>query len=302
MMQRYIAAGLFGIAVALAALLWAAAPFSSLMAQQDPAAPAAPAPPPERDAREPLPPPAFPTHEAVEADVSTRSVAVTSSFSGTEILVFGSVDNSRQPNADAGYYDVVVVVEGVRLPLVARRKGKVAGIWVNADSLRFASLPSYYAIASTRPLSEIAEPDVMAKHGIGFDQIEMKPSKKLPSAPPPADLNDFKSAIIRLKQKQGLYVTKDTGVLFIGRSLFRSWIGLPANIPVGELNAKVYLFRKGQVISEQTTRFGLQRQGLELFLHDFARQSPLLYGIVAVLLALASGMITSTLFSRGFRR
>lgn len=241
------------------------------------------------------------TGEAVEADVSTRSVAVTSSFSGTEILVFGAVNNSRQPDPDAGYYDVVVVVEGVRLPLVARRKGRIAGIWVNTDTVRFASLPSYYAIASTRPLDEIAEPAVMAEHGIGFDQIEMKPSKKLPTAPPPEGLSDFKSAIIRLKQKEGLYVMKDTGVMFIGRSLFRSWIGLPANIPVGELHAKVYLFREGRLISEQATRFGLQREGLELFLHDSARQSPLLYGIVAVLLALASGLLTSTLFSRGVR-
>ena len=32
--------------------------------------------------------------EGVEADASTRQVAITSSFTGTEILVFGTVENS----------------------------------------------------------------------------------------------------------------------------------------------------------------------------------------------------------------
>ena len=51
--------------------------------------------------------------ESVQADVSARTVSVTSSFNGTEIVIFGAVDNSQQPSAESGYYDVVIVVEGV---------------------------------------------------------------------------------------------------------------------------------------------------------------------------------------------
>ena len=98
--------------------------------------------------------------ETVEADVSTRSVAITSSFTGTEILVFGTVENSRAPSAEAGTYDVVVVVEGTPGPALVRKKAKVGGLWINSRKVRFASFPSYYAIASTRPVDEIAEKEV----------------------------------------------------------------------------------------------------------------------------------------------
>ncbi|MGE0022455.1 MAG: TIGR02186 family protein, partial [Hyphomicrobium sp.] len=73
----------------------------------------------ERAADKPAPPQG---KEAVEADVSTRTIAVTSAFTGTEIVVFGSVVNSRQPSPEAGYYDVIVVLEGLDAPLLVRRK------------------------------------------------------------------------------------------------------------------------------------------------------------------------------------
>ena len=97
-----------------------------------------------------------PARETVEADVSTRTIAVTSAFAGTEIIVFGSVVNSRQPSAEAGTYDIIVVLEGMPIPLTVRRKTNVAGLWINTDAVDFESVPSYYAIASTRPIEEIA--------------------------------------------------------------------------------------------------------------------------------------------------
>ena len=84
----------------------------------------------------------------MQADVHTRSVAVTSSFSGIEIVVFGAVHNSRQPSAESGYYDVVIVLEGTPSRLVARKKSNVAGMWINTHSITFESVPSYYAIVS----------------------------------------------------------------------------------------------------------------------------------------------------------
>ncbi|MGD9669951.1 MAG: TIGR02186 family protein [Hyphomicrobiaceae bacterium] len=236
--------------------------------------------------------------ESVEADVSTRSVAVTSSFTGTEIIVFGTVEHSRQPTAESGYYDVAIIVDGTPTPIIARRKSNVAGIWINAESLRFERVPSYYAIASTRPVEEIADPQVLDKHRIGFDSIHMKVDSKQAQFPP-EELAEFRSAVIRLKQKEQLYQKSDYGVAFIGRSLFRSTIALPANVPVGALVTHTYLFREGKLLSKSTNRVNLQREGLERYLHNFAFDYPLLYGIFAVLTAVGAGLIASTLFKRG---
>ena len=252
----------------------------------DPAAePAGPAQPPEN----------------VEVDVSTRSVAVTSSFTGTEIIVFGSVDHSRQTTAEAGYYDVVVVVEGTPLPIVARRKSNVAGIWLNTESIRFASLPSYYAIASTRPLDEIADANIFSDYGVGLEHVRMTAVTRPQTTAGIANLDAFKQAVIRLKEKAGLYVVNQYGVAFIGRSLFRSSIALPANVPVGPLVARVYLFREGRMLSAQSANVTLERAGVERLLHGFAFQLPLLYGLATVLLAVSAGLFASTLFRRWVR-
>ena len=236
--------------------------------------------------------------ESVEADVSTRSVAVTSSFTGTEIIIFGSVEHSRQPTPESGYYDVAIVVDGTPTPIVARRKANVGGIWINAESMVFERVPSYYAITSTRPVAEIAEPQVLDKHRIGFDSIHMKVAPKQAQLPP-AELAEFRAAVVRLKQKEQLYQKSDYGVAFIGRSLFRTTIDLPANVPVGPLVTHTYLFKDGKLLSKKTSNVDLSREGLERYLHSFAFDYPMLYGIFAVLTAVAAGLIASSLFKRG---
>ncbi len=255
-------------------------------------------PPP---AHAPAPLPQVPA-ERVEADVSTRSVEVTTDFTGHEILVFGAIDNSQQPDEKSGYYDVVVVVEGTPLPIVVRRKSNVAGVWINTSSVTFASVPSYYAIASTRPIEEIAGPQVLERLAIGFAHIKMTPAPGRRWNYTDYELAAFKAALIRLKQKEGLYVVKaKDGVTFTGRSLFRSTISLPANVPVGPLVARTYLFRDGDVLSAHIARVTLQRTGIERVVHNFAFRDPLSYGLVAVVLAALSGLLASAVFQRGTR-
>lgn len=248
----------------------------------------------ERAAAKAEPPP----KETVEADVSTRTIAVTSAFTGTEIVVFGSVVNSRQPSAEAGYYDVIVVLEGMATPLTARRKSNVAGLWVNTESFGFESAPSYYAIASTRPIEEIAEEPLLHRHAIGLDYARLSPAARSLIETGPDELKAYKDAVIRLKQKDGLYLKQDYAVIFIGRSLFRSAISLPANVPVGPLTARVYLFREGELLSTFQSRVRLERSGIELVLYEFAMRQPALYGLFAVLVAVVAGLLASALFRR----
>ncbi len=243
--------------------------------------------------------PEAPPVERVEADVSTRSVEVTTGFTGHEILVFGAIDNSQQPDDQPGYYDVVVVVEGTPVPVVVRRKSDVAGVWVNTSSVTFASVPSYYAIASNRPIEEIAGPQVLERHAIGFAHINMTPSSGYQRTFTDFQLAAFKAAAIRLKQDDGLYVVQARdGVTFTGRSLFRSTIALPANVPVGPLVARTYLFRNGKVLSAHIARVTLERAGIERVVHTFAFRYPATYGLLAVLLAGVLGLIASTYFRR----
>jgi len=238
------------------------------------------------------------TRERVEADVSTRSVAITSSFTGVEIVVFGAIDNSISDAPEAGLYDVVVVVEGARQKLTARRKTNEAGIWLNTQSVTFANVPSYYAISSTQALDEIAGPFILQQHDIGFERIGMEPVAGWETGVTSGGLEDFRKAVVRLKRSEGLYRQDDYGVVFVGRNLFRTTIDLPANVPVGPLDARVHLMRNGKLIDTFTTRVTLERTGLERYLHNFAFGLPLLYGIFCVFVAVMAGLAASAIVQR----
>ena len=255
--------------------------------------------PPQTTAQTPA---AGENREKVHADISTRSVRVTSSFTGTEIIVFGSIENGRPERPEEGdVYDVVVVLEGTAQKLVVRKKGFVAGIWINRQAITFESVPSYYAISSTRPVDEIANDAVLRKNDIGFDRVRMTPASGWDKEFGKAELQEFKKAVIRIKQKNRLYVQKDydDGVLFVGgASLFRTTIDLPANVPVGVLRARVHLFRNGKMLSVFQSQVKMHREGVERFLHGFAFGYPFLYGIAAVLIAAGAGLAASSYFNR----
>ncbi len=206
--------------------------------------------------------------------------------------------NPSRPGASQTAYDIVVVVEGTPQPLVARRKSRVLGIWINTQSLTFESVPSYYAIASTRPLDEIADPIVLRDNDIGFERVRMTPVRGWETGITTADVQQFRAAATRLKQKEGLYTQNEFGVTFVGLHLFRTTIDLPANVPVGPLITRIYLIRQGQVVGTFNTEVTMSREGLEAYLHSFAFKHPLFYGIFTVLTAMFAGVVASAVFKR----
>ena len=153
------------------------------------------------------------------------------------------------------------MVEGVPGRIVVRRKSNVAGLWLNTSSATFDVVPSYYAIASTRPIDEITTEEFRASHGVGFQHLRFTPAFGQTQALSTEDVKEFQQAIVRLKAKQGLYIQDNFRVAFIGRSLFRATIELPANVTVGPFDTRVYLFRDEKLLSQYSVRLNLERGG-----------------------------------------
>jgi uncharacterized protein (TIGR02186 family) len=235
--------------------------------------------------------------ELVQADVSARNVAVTASFNGVEIVVFGAVDNSQQPSAESGYYDVIIVVEGVPARVVVRRKNNVTGLWVNTTSVTFDNVPTFYAIASTRPPDEIASEEFRTLYRIGVRHLRLTPAFAQSRPLSTDDVEAFREAVARLKEKAGLFVVAPFATRFTGNSLFSARFVLPANVTVGPFDTRVYLFHEQMLLSEYSVRLHLEREGIERYLHAFAFGYPILYGLTTVVLALAAGLIAGRWFT-----
>jgi uncharacterized protein (TIGR02186 family) len=226
--------------------------------------------------------------ENLISGLSQDRIQITSSYSGTDIVVFGAIENAGDPKGR----DVVVVVSGPTTHFTVRRKARIAGVWVNSDRVIVKSMPTYYYLAATRPIESIADEDTLGRYGLGLDNIEPLDS----TAVSPAKRETYRSAIVRAKERQSLYSERQGGVEFIGPSLFRVRVPVPATAARGEYQANVYLFRDGAMISTQSSPLFIEQAGLERRLYDFAHVWPLAYGVSAVVMSLLLGWLSSVVF------
>ncbi|MEE8085042.1 MAG: TIGR02186 family protein [Alphaproteobacteria bacterium] len=220
------------------------------------------------------------------ADLSKHLVAITTGFSGTEVLLFGAIE-------DEG--DVVVIVRGPPEKIVMHRKSRIAGIWINTSSITFESVPSFYAVASSRPLQDIASEQVLARNEMGVEHLNL-PLPRAKASPNIAEA--WRQALIRNKQRLGHYASEPGQVTFLGNQLFRSLVEFPANVPTGTYKVEVYLLRDGRMISAQTTPLIVGKIGLQAEIFDFAYNHSALYGMIAILVALMAGWLAHVAFRK----
>lgn len=219
------------------------------------------------------------------ADLSKHLVAITTGFAGSDVLLFGAVE---EPG------DIVVVVRGPQRRQVMHRKSRVAGIWVNTATMTFDDVPSFFAVAATKPIAEIAGESVRDRNNMEIESlISLPPAKASPNV-----AEEWTQALIRNKQREGLYQARLGRVSFSGPRLFRSDVYFPANVPTGNYQIQVYLLREGKVISAQTTPLIIGKIGLEADIFDFAHNQAALYGLIAIALALLAGWLAHVVFRR----
>ncbi|MGD9866360.1 MAG: TIGR02186 family protein [Hyphomicrobiales bacterium] len=235
--------------------------------------------------------------EGVSSDLSSREIAIESNFSGARIVIFGNIDQPREDFFDLGQYNVAVVIRGPELPVITRKKDRVFGVWVNTDARAFAKAPGFYALLASQEVSLIARPAVLSAYGIGFDNLTLIP-EAVGKAGSPEDSVNFKKALIRLKKSEGLYIYDPEAVTFVGRSLFRATVDLPANVPVGEYATDVYLIRGGEVLSHSRSTLNIHKAGFERLIYTSAFKYPQFYGIAAVLVAVFAGLAASAIFRK----
>ena len=219
------------------------------------------------------------------ADISRDHIEITTSFSGTRLLLFGATD---------GVGDVVVVVRGPNRREVIRKKERIAGIWINRQSVTFDDVPGYYFQASTRPLSEIADKNILAKHRIGTTSLQLKPL----AGSAPALANSYRSALLRLKQEHSLYLAPSSPIEITGGRLFRVELDFPSNVPTGNYGAEIYLFQKGRVVSISRKSLTVRKAGIEATIFKFAHQHSAIYGIFAIAVALLAGWLAGVIFRK----
>ncbi|WP_025897867.1 TIGR02186 family protein [Sneathiella glossodoripedis] len=229
--------------------------------------------------------------ESLVTDISSHLISVTSDFTGTELLIFGAVKTADQYGI-TNHGDIIVVVRGPKKNVIVRKKERVAGIWANTESVTFADVPGFYAVASNRPLKDITDDATLRRLRIGYERLNFSSTSSI------ADQQPFEDAVIRQNGQSKLYVDSESAVNFLGNALFRTTIKFPAHVPVGNYIAEVYLFHNAELISAQTSPLFIKKFGIGRRIYEFAHKHPYLHGLVAIIISLLAGWVASAIFRK----
>lgn len=227
---------------------------------------------------------AAPPARALVAELSQGEIAVSTRFTGAELIVYGAKDSIPA--------DVVVAVRGPQTPVVVRQRTRIAGIWMIGASARFDTAPGYYALASTRPLAELLPEAERQRLRLGLDLLPLRASE-----PDPGD--GFRRALVELKRERGLYRQQESGVSVTGERLFAARIVLPPTVPPGLYLVDVLGVQGGRIVASRDLTFTVRRVGTSAEIWRFAHAHPWLYGFGAVIAAAVVGWAGSVVFRRG---
>jgi len=229
-------------------------------------------------------------------DVSQRDIEIAYSFTGAELLLFGAIlyPGGRAPGQDEKPADIVVVVKGPTQSVQVREKEKVAGIWVNAERMRYRSAPSFYAIASSRPIDKIVDERTRAIYELGVDSLQLSPAS---SAAPEVQAR-FDKGLEDLRARTGLYYAAPGAVEITDGVLYRARLNIPARVPIGKFTAETFLIRDGRVLAAAVRAIEIRKSGFERFVAYSAEHYSILYGIVAVALSILFGWGAGAIWKR----
>jgi len=222
------------------------------------------------------------------AEISTDLVQINTGFDGVNLLLFGTANGTN---------NIIIVIKGPLETNIIRKKTRVASIWVNTEKVIIENVPTFYAIASTRPLNQITTQSILKKYGIGANNFLTNILKQANAKT--MDISDeYKNALVRLKNKLGLYIDNPIKIKLIEEQLFRANIKFPANVGTGKYTAQIYYFKDGLLLDVINKPILVEKIGIGADVFRLAHSHSALYGIIAILIAVASGWIAAAIFRK----
>jgi uncharacterized protein (TIGR02186 family) len=235
-------------------------------------------------------------------DSSARQVQIKYSFAGAQLLLFGAIayPDGRAPARPA---DIAVVLRGPDQPILVREKERIAYIWMNADSSRFRSVPSYYAVTSSRPIRDLVDERTASIYELGIHNLQLSPG----GGALPEKERRFEAGLVDLRTRSGLYSENPHGVEITDGILYRAIVTIPSLVPEGTYTAETFLIepgtdpqKSGKVVAVATRDIQINKSGFERDVWLASRRYRFLYGLACVAMSLGLGFAAAVAFRRRF--
>ena len=197
-------------------------------------------------------------------------------FTGKKLSYFGAIDIQG---------DLVIIVTGPRKKIKAFKKEKKIWFWINSSSRIFSDVPSYYFVATSRPLNQIKNDSFLKINQIGLENLRFEGAEEIEEI----ERAKWRNGIIDSMKKKGNYFSKNGNIDIIDEHLFKTEISFPSDIAEGIYIVDTLLLKNDSVIGSKRSFINVSKSGLGEKVYLFATENGLLYGIFAVIAAMLFG-------------
>ena len=222
--------------------------------------------------------------EKLFVDFFENEISIDVGFTGAKLSFFGAIEGSG---------DVVVTVTGPRKKIKVTNKQELMGIWVNSDTEIFYDVPSFYYVASNKPLKDIDASKSFYINQIGLANLRFEGAEDLESR----ERDNWKKGIIDTMVKLGRYNSENGSINISKSKLFKTEFNFSSDILEGEYIVDTLLYKSGNVIGAKRSFINVSKSGLGEKIYKFSSENSMIYGISSVLFALIFGF-AANLFTR----
>lgn len=231
-----------------------------------------------------------PTQQNIISDpqVIPQNIKIGTFFNGLKVSITAQIPK---------HSGVIVKLVGKDQNLKLNEKGKKGIIWLNVNQVDVKNAPSIYILTSTDRVNELCSDSLQAKEMLGYNSLKNKIifDSKLP-------LNGIEfEEFIKFKEKTGCYsIDKNAKVIpdTDGKYTLKATINIPSSISPDNYDVVIYCFDKGYLLDKVVVKLSVEEVGLPLVIRNLAKQSPAIYGIVAIIIAMIAGSIIGLVFTK----
>jgi hypothetical protein len=220
--------------------------------------------------------------------VTPDSIEIGTFFSGARVEVSAEIPAGS---------DAVIEVLGKNIEEQLLRKGRHWDIWMNVGEIDIEGAPSLYYVMSTDPAGFSG---VATDSSYGYHSLKKQVSFV-------GDVKGLKRTrifdeFIKLKESEKLYGeypgTVKVSQLSGNRSRIRGTFRIPSKVAPGDYLVRLSVHADGRLVATESVSIGIDMVSLPAFLSTLALQHGALYGLLAVVVAVAFGYVTGLVFRK----
>ncbi len=238
------------------------------------------------------------TPEAREKIITAASknlVEIGLTYRGDQIVFFGV---NPVPGADLIIRLTAEKDEEIKLSV----KGRVGPFWMTVRQYEVKGAPFVYKIHATRPISEIISQETAQVLEIGYQAVRQRLQMHLVRGEAaPDDADKVFHGLVKIKERLNLYnIDEDPRRLEIteGR-LYKHYFRFPPAATEGKYLVETFAFLKGELVGYGKDVIQIKKVGLEHWFTDKSQNSPIFFGIFAVVVAVVAGLGVGMIFRKG---